>query len=477
VQPRTTAIAFLVAAALGCFVYFYVIRGDEARREAEAVSRRLFPGVEAGAIESIALTTTDDTAVRIERRDNRWELVQPFDFPADAFAADGMASSLAQLESEAVFENPQPLEEYGLDANEREVRFRAGADEHVLRVGDKTPIGANSYVWTSGADHVYAVPTFGLNSLSKSFDELRDKRILSFDRDAIVRIDASWPDGHVLLDRGEEGWRLLEPVEGPADAATVERLLSDLSLLRADGFLDESVTDEQVGLDRPAFAVELRGAAGEEGEEPARFFLAIGSKLDGASHLARGALPSLYRVPARRIADLPRDVVDYRFKQLADFAATAAKRVELLFRDDAGDSLKVVAERGETGWVTDPPEFDPDKAAALVDQLSNLRGAGILADAATPDELAELRLAPANVELTVFGDEGAATLAEVQIGAVRGDEGIVARRRGDEMVFLLDHALAEQIPVSVEAYRNRFVVEATQAEDEAEAEPGAVLNK
>ncbi len=50
-NPRTTGIVFLVAAALFAFVYFYEIQGGPAREQAEEESKRLFPGLEDEAVE------------------------------------------------------------------------------------------------------------------------------------------------------------------------------------------------------------------------------------------------------------------------------------------------------------------------------------------------------------------------------------------------------------------------------------------
>ena len=144
-NPKTTGILFAIAAALGAFVYFYEIRGEEGRKQAEEAEKRLFPVIEAETIESITLPAGDSPAVRIERRDGRWQIVAPIDFAADTFAADGIASALAELTSESQVEDPQPHEVYGLDAADRNVHFRAGGVERVLRLGDNTPLGSNSY--------------------------------------------------------------------------------------------------------------------------------------------------------------------------------------------------------------------------------------------------------------------------------------------------------------------------------------------
>ena len=70
---------------------------------------------------------------RPQRSGEGWQIVRPLDFPADEFALDGIASALAQAQSEARYEEPQPLAVYGLDAPAGEIRFGAGEAEHALR--------------------------------------------------------------------------------------------------------------------------------------------------------------------------------------------------------------------------------------------------------------------------------------------------------------------------------------------------------
>ena len=316
-SPRTSALLFAIAAALGAFVYFYELRGGEARKEAEEEAKRLFPDVEDTAVSAIVLTTRGGVEARAERREGNWELVQPLHFPGDSFALDGLASSLAQLASTAVIEQPQPPSVYGLGEGSPVLRFEVGDVEHQLRLGDKTPVGSDTYVATGASDVIYTVSSYRVTSFTKSLDELREKRILRFDRGAIDRITASWPGGGVTLEKGDTGWRLVAPLEGASDETTVEGLLSDLSFLRAEDFEDDPPPDDEAGLDRPAFEVLLEASG--EGAEPQRFRMALGAVVDVDQRLVRGSQASLYRVPQERLGDFPRKLSAYRFRELAKF--------------------------------------------------------------------------------------------------------------------------------------------------------------
>jgi len=168
--------------------------------------------------------------------------------------------------------------------------------------------------------------------------------------------------------------------------------------------------------------------------------------------------------------------VAYRFKELARLSALDAKRVEILFHTALGESIAISAERTEGGWTSQPESFAPGKLAALVGALANLRARDIAAESLGEEELAGVGLAPANVIFSVFGEAvgggEAPTLAEIRLGAVRGADSVLAQRAGDDTLYVLDYEIAEHLPVSYEAFENRFRSEATAAApEEAVAEP------
>jgi hypothetical protein len=64
-------------------------------------------------------------------------------------------------------------------------------------------------------------------------------------------------------------------------------------------------------------------------------------------------------------------------------------------------------------------------------------------------------------------------LAEVRIGIAREAGGITAQAAGNATVFELDPAVAEFVPVSLDALRTRFVAKPEEPEGAAPAAEGA----
>jgi len=499
-NPRTTGILLLGALGLFAFVYFYEMQGEGARLEAEQATKRLFSGIEAADVTWIALRTSDGVDARFEQREGRWELTQPIAFPADA-AVERIAEALATVTSETTFEHPQPDAEYGLDdAAAGIVRFGAGDAEHALRIGKATPVGSNVYARTDESPAVHTIASYRATALERTLTDLRDKQILDFDTSAIRELEVRWPGARVVLARtaqppretaaegGDEkaegaapdilgDWQMTAPIASRADSDAVDNLLSTLSYLRADGFVDAPTDAQRERLDPPDFEVLLRG--GDVQAAPRA--LAI-SRPDGAEkRLVRAGRDVLFEIAAARLTDFPRETAAYRDRHLARFLATDAQQVDFFFHAPDGDPVAIRAERSaDAGWSSTPESFGSGKLADVVSELSRLEAADIVAESMGETDLEKLGLSPPSTILTVLGaapapakdaapdalPPAAPRLSEVHFGNVT-PEGVVARAVGDPIVYRVDLETAERLPVSLEAFRNRFQEKPTAAEETA----------
>jgi len=470
-NPKTTAVLFAIAAALAAFVYFYEIQGEPARVKAKAAEKRLFPNVEQADITSVSLRNSDVPEIRLERRDGHWRIVAPIDFAADTFAADGVASAITQLMNESVIEQPQPPEVYGFRSDSEEVRFTVAGAEKTLRVGGTTPVGSNTYVSVVGEDRIFTVATYQLSSFKKDVDEFRDKRILDFDPSAADRVAIRWPEAKVVLARSDGKWQMVEPIQTLADADAVEQLLTSLSFLRAEGFVDQPASDEETGLASPQFEAELELRGEAEGSAPRIVRLAVGGVDESGSHrFARGASKQLFLISHESLDGFPRRVVDYRDRRLSEFDVDAVRRVELGFHTSAGETVDVRVTRKDGAWVSDADPVRTEPIEALVDALSQLRAHDIVAEKLGPAELAAMRLEPAQAVLQVYGaGDPEERLAEVDIGAQFGG-GVTARVPDRETIFQIDSTTAEAFPADLADYRARFVEPPAAPSDERGAD-------
>ena len=458
-SPRTTLALAVLVAALGAFVWFYEVEGAGERADAERTAREVFPELGVEDLTRIALRTPSDQEVVLEKREGAWRLMAPLDVPADAGAAGAAATAVADLVTEAVYDEPEALANYGLEG-EATVEASAGEASYALVVGDATPTGGKTYVARPGEPEVYTVETYRVAALRKELDDLRDPRILDFDRDAVQEVEVRWPGGGVAATRGEAGWQLTEPLAAPADAGTIEGLLSDLSFLQAEAYRDDP--EEEVA--ESSYRVVLRD------REAVLADLRVAPHADGERRVVQGREDLVYEIAEARVADFPQTAVAFRFKEVSSFTASEARGFELDFAGEEPFTLRGTRAADGT-WTTAPAPFAPGKAARLVSEASGLEAIDIAAETMGETELAGIGLAPPRVTVRVFAEgegEEAPLLGELFLGRLEAGRGIAAQRPDDPVVYWLDESLAEHLPVSAEAFRNRFQAEEEPAQ---EAEP------
>ncbi|UCE85380.1 MAG: DUF4340 domain-containing protein, partial [Deltaproteobacteria bacterium] len=259
-----------------------------------------------------------------------------------------------------------------------------------------------------------------------------------------------------------------------------DELFDAIAGLRATGFVDEALSAAEAGLAPPALTLTLTPAAGAEADAPEPLRLQLGETRGDGKQLARGAEGALYEVASNTLAGFPpRRVVAYQWKELAAFDDAQAQGFEIVFTDPEAEPSPyvVTGENEDAGWTTRPDTLEGGQVFGMISELSKLRAREILAESMGDAELAALGLKPPRVTLRVFGEtpeEGEpAVLAEVQLGRFDPKRGVPARAADRETVYRLSDNVGEVIPLSFEAYRNRFVTEPPEAEpaDAAAADP------
>ena len=58
-----------------------------------------------------------------------------------------------------------------------------------LKIGDDTPTNSGSYVMLEGDPRVFTVASYVKTGVDKSLNDLRDKRLLTFEQDKLSRVE------------------------------------------------------------------------------------------------------------------------------------------------------------------------------------------------------------------------------------------------------------------------------------------------
>ena len=157
-------------------------------------------------------------------------------------------------------------------------------------------------------------------------------------------------------------------------------------------------------------------------------------------------------VPRRLLEAVPTDLFGYRYKQVLAVSGDDVQRIELSFpRHDAGYAFA----REDGGWASEDPEtrVESQKLDDLLWAIRDLEAIGLVEASVDPTDLG---LDPPRVRVTLEGADGE-VFGELSLGNPQFPDGLAARSLQGESIWRVDNDLGRDVPIGLEAFRNRWL--------------------
>lgn len=277
---------------------------------------------------------------------------------------------------------------------------------------------------------------------------LAERRVVNFDPARVREIAIDKPGERVVV-RGEgDRWRLVTPVDEPADERAVDGLLSfvrRLEKVRALHGLDELKT---VGLDAPAMRLTLTMADGERlglllgGPNPAR--TGVYAAVEGG--------PLVFLAPARLAAELGKSpyLDELRDKTVLPLDVERIARVEIARHD----ARIAVARTGNRHWRVERPFSASGDDGIIRDLIWKIGSTRARAVIRIPGPDAGYGLDRPHARLTIVDNGGRAR--SLVVSQAPDEPGVVyARIEGTSSVHVTDPQLLADLAIAPERLRNR----------------------
>jgi len=367
-KPRGLLAAVIVLAALGGALYWSNRKQKaEAAKPATDTATKIL-SVPEDQIKEVTLKKTgaEPTVLR-KGADGKWQIAAPKPERADQDTAKTLVSSLVTLNADKVVEDKATdLSAYGLNTPTLDVTVtkKDGKSQELL-VGDETPTSGGTYAKLAGDPHVYTIAGYVKTSIDKTPNDLRDKRLLTFDQDKLTRVDLQPAKGETIEfgKNNQNDWEILKPKPMRADGSQVEELIRKLK----DAKMDATVSDEDAKKAAAAYASGTKVAVASVTDSNGAEQLEIRKDKDKNYYAKSSALAGtdggIYKVTADLGDGLDKKVDDFRNKKLFDFGWTDPNKVEV---------GKVALEKSGDKWMSGAKQMDASSVQNLVDKLRDL---------------------------------------------------------------------------------------------------------
>jgi hypothetical protein len=373
-------------------------------------------------LERIQLVRGAET-LDLQKTGTNWRLTKPDSYPADTFAVSSLATELAQLKRSGEEIEGRPAD-YGLDppSIKATIVWTVASDPkskqtRTIEFGKEVPGTDVAAARVAGASRVMFVPTSTLSAVKKGVDDFRSREIFGNLAGEVARLEILRGRGRLELNRKDGVWWLAQPIADLAESAEADRLVGQLTGLRARDFIHGAQDLATLGLNPPLFHVTVAGSKGETTTAD------FGStRTDGNTVYGRHE-GQVLTVEGEIVEELSKEAVAFRSTALVAFNRSDVSAVDGAF----GRAAVSLAQK-DGGWSS---QGRPVLAAAVDDLLTailDLKSKSFLDDA----ELKDLPSAAATI--TIRQKSG----SPWTITLVRRSDRVVARVSSRPGGFALD---------------------------------------
>ena len=313
-------------------------------------------------IDGVTLQKMGGDPVVLAKLGDKWEITKPEPMPADQDTATALVSAAATLTSDRlVDEHPGDLAPFGLSNPQLQATLDVkGAKQTVIQFGKDTLAGGSTYVRLAGNPRVFTVASFSKTSIDKSVNDLRDKRLLTFDQEKLSRVELTAHNQAIEFGKnGQNEWQIIKPEPYRADALQVDELVRKLK--------EAKVQIEAGKVANPTFLQAATIATVAFTDNGGTQTVEIRQAKDKTSYAKSSVTDGIYKIGADVADAASKTLTDFRSKKLFDFGFTELSNLTV---------QGVTYSKSNDKWFANGKEMDGPSVQNLVDKLRDLTATG-----------------------------------------------------------------------------------------------------
>src|SRR5271157_5404355 len=234
-KPKGLLIAVVLLAVLGGLVWWSNKKQAAASKTPTDTTAKIL-SIPEDQFQEIRIKKTGAEPIDLKRENGKWQITEPKPYAADPDTSSSLVSALTSVSVDKTIEdNATDLSQYGLTTPQLDVSVvRKDGKTSELLIGDDTPTSSGSYAKLAGDAHVYTVLSFVKSGVDKGLNDLRDKRLLTFDSEKLTRVELQAKGPVEFGKNSQNEWTILKPRPLRADSSTVDTLVGKLKDAKMD---------------------------------------------------------------------------------------------------------------------------------------------------------------------------------------------------------------------------------------------------
>ncbi|HEX3876168.1 MAG TPA: DUF4340 domain-containing protein [Bryobacteraceae bacterium] len=361
-KPKGLLISVALLVVLGGVIWYSNKKEAASAAKTPATNETKIVTIPEDQIQSIKIQHANGDTVEISRATGKWRLVQPKDLGADPDASSSLATALTSITADKTIEDKATdFSPYGLThpALDVTVSRKDGKTNEIL-VGDDTPNNSGAYAKLPNDSHVYTVFSFVKTGLDKGVNDLRDKRLLTFDSDKLTRVGLTAKGAPLEFGKnGQNEWEILKPRPLRADNAAVDGLVTKLK----DAKMDATISPDDAKKAAAGFAGGTKVATASVTDSSGTQTIDVRKDKDKNYYAKSSVVDGVYKITSDVGDALDKGLDDFRNKKLFDFGFSDPTKLDV--------NGAVYTKSGDK-WTMGNKTMDNTSVQSLIDKLRDL---------------------------------------------------------------------------------------------------------
>lgn len=284
------------------------------------------------------------------------------------------------------------------------------------------------------------------------------------------RMEIKKGDLHIVCEKTDDTWHIVEPFKDRADSAKVEGVLSACEFMRYKGTVPGKIAaadQKKYGLDKPQAEVTVADKKDTWTLLIGKAFESIDEKSSSGQDLyvqVKGS-DTVYCVDADILKDIKHEIGDFRYRYPFEVLSYRVNKIEL-----ANEAGSVVLAKEDGQWRLHKPVVDKADSVKIIDLVSSVGGAekqDFTAD--NVEDFAQYGLDEPAMSIKFWSDKEEGTKALLIGKAVEAAEDekpdkVYARVEGESSVFTLKDEIVEKLSLKANDLRDTTLL-ALKADD------------
>jgi uncharacterized protein DUF4340 len=303
----------------------------------------------------------------------------------------------------------------------------------------KTLLGLLVLLLVAGAIGGAALWT-GKDEQKKAEAKEKSEKLFDFDKARVKELRLS-KDGQLVarLEKGDKGWKLVQPVQADGDDTAVDSLLGTLTAVKQKKDLAGEKDLKAYGLDQPKLEIAVKL---EDGKDQG-LQIGIENSFDSTLYVKKLGDGTVRVIDAYQKSSFEKTPFDLREKKVAHLDDSAeVRRVEV-----AGVKSPYTLEKDGAAWKLNGAAADNAAADRVASALKSLRATAIAAEAVKSLKEFGLEKPRATIRLSVGAGKDTYTrtvlLGQAKSGAVT--QKIYAKRDDSPVVYEVDKQILTDV--------------------------------